>query len=232
MKASQLHVFLCLIFSVALISCNGDDDTNSISEESSGEFQGTQEDIANFVSQDILDTWIEMGLVINTGNTPPIINGVYEMSPRVVESTNIPNDYEPGTEIVPITFYFENQNNDMLTFDYSDIEAGVSEAAGDLSYISGTGNRFSAFVRATANYGDNEAILIQAISGVLTTDGFTDTQQALFMFDNKGNVNSVFIENGTGRIFVDEDGDIEKVESRRPQILKHIKRGAATIKLK
>ncbi len=209
---------LCFFLTFYLTSCSSDDDSGSYEEEVVDDegFQGTEEDIANFVTQDILDVITELGFVIYTGNNPPIINGVFEISPRVVENTNIPNDYAIGYEISPTEIYFENQDNDALTFDYKEIEQNISESVGDLSYVSGSGNDFSAFVRTTITASEQNAILIIAISGTATSSGFTGTQQALFMLDNMGNPQGVFIENGQGRIFKDEDGSVDLLEDRRP----------------
>ena len=232
MKKYLFLLPLCLCVSFYLTSCSSDDDSGSDEEEEIIDdegFQGTEEDIANFVTQDILDVITELGFVIHTGNNPPIISGVFEINPRVLENTNIPNDYAIGYEISPTEIYFENQNNSTLTFDYKEIEENISESLGDLSYVSGSGNDFSAFVRSTITAGEQSAISITAISGTVNSSGFTSTQQALFMLDNKGNPQDVFIENGQGRIFKDEDGSVDLLEERRPINLKNNLPGASQL---
>jgi hypothetical protein len=193
------YLFVSLLF-VSVLSCSSDDDSN-------GGFDGSLSDIQNFVSPELYNIMTNLGLVIHTGNTPPMLQGGYYMQPCVLSASNIETD-NIGSNFAAQTFYLTNMNLSNLTIDYNGAGGSQSDD-GSGSFISGSGNNFSIFLTITSVISGYEADTLYVLSGTDTGDGFVDFQLAVFMKDNFGNPGGVFIENNKGRIFVDGDNLVE-----------------------
>ena len=78
------------------------------------------------------------------------------------------------------------------------------------SYITGSGNLFTAFFKVNEDNNGIAAQLLYAFSGEITENGISNIRNALFMLDNFGNI-PPFIENNTGRVFKDSDGMADRL---------------------
>lgn len=199
MKKSLVYLF---VLGLLFASCSKDDDKNS------NEFDGSSSSISDYVGQELLDTMIDMGLIIHRGSRPPNIEGSYMMSPAILENTNVETDVI-GTVFNDQYFKFYEQNG--LELMYSGYGGSQSDV-GVGSFISGDGKLFSVFLILESDIQGYKADTIFVMSGKVTDDGFVDFQMAAFMKDNHGNPGGVFIENDRGRIFVDGDGLVDKIE--------------------
>ena len=201
--------FILFVLTFALFDCSSDDDTNTIIQE------GTLADLKNWANPEIIEAIENQGFNIHEGTNPPNIEGSYQISPRVLEATNVPNDFSIGTTFFRINLMFSEQNNNSLTVNFVGEELNQS---GDVhntqsvenflenSYITGSGNSFTVFFKVTeVNGNDNEARILYAFSGNITEDGISNIQNALFMLNNFGQ-DEIYIANNTGRIFRDSDG--------------------------
>lgn len=191
-----------LLFSFLFFGCSKDDDGGSNS------FDGSINSISNFVGSDILDTMIDLGMNINSGDNPPNIVGEYLSSPNVLENSNVPSDW-PGRVFSDYQSEFSNQQG--LQIDFSGFHpTGNQIDEGYGSFISGDGNLFSVFLITETEIRDSKADTVIVYSGEISPDGIYSYQRAIFMKDNHGN-STVFLENGQGRILVDEDGLAERI---------------------
>ena len=166
-------------------------------------FNGSTQSIRNYTTPQLLAIISAMGLQINPGNSPPMVNGDYLASRLRLYASNIPND-EINSIFADTSFKLENQNRQKLTLDLSYMTANGSEfSRRNKAVISGNGNRFSIFAKQTIteDFGTAESIIV--VSGELTETGITDFQFALFILDNHGV--SDFIANNHGRLFYDAD---------------------------
>ncbi len=204
MKALK-HILLILCLSALFTSCSNDDENNT------DEFDGSIESIENFYTPELLDALVNLGFNINTGENPPIVNGDYLLSPNILEVSNVSGD-QPGNSFNNVQIEISNQSNESLTLNFNANDGGSIE--GIESYISGSGNNFSIFLKVENTTPDNHTwIGAYAYSGTLTSEGFTNFQFALIMLDDLGDPNNNLIENNSGRLFIDEDGLVEKVNS-------------------
>ncbi|QAA82274.1 hypothetical protein EI546_11330 [Aequorivita sp. H23M31] len=195
---------LLMILSLVLfVSCSKDDDNKA------GEFDGSQDSVAEFLGADLLETLLDLGLIINTGNTPPNIAGEFLMAPVILQKSNVQGDY-PGMSFPDYQMKFMNQIG--LNVDFSGFHTtGVQRDIGDGSFISGSGKGFTVFLITETDISGYKADTAMVISGTMTEDGIKDVQFALFMKDNHGNPGGVFIDNQKGRIIIDGDGLCEKI---------------------
>lgn len=188
------------VFILLFAACSKDDDGGNT------DFDGSMQDIKEFVGSELLDTIVDMGMVINPGNKPPNIEGKYLMSPTILENSNVPSDY-PGMIFNDLLLEFSRQNGLEIEFTGEQVS---SSSVGKGSFISGSGKDFSVFLNAiTVREGQpNEMEQIFVFSGTVATEGIHDLQLAFFMVENNGN--SGVIDNGQGRIFMDGDGFSER----------------------
>ena len=193
----NLNVIILVVLSVALFSCSKDD-------EETKEFDGSIKSIENFFSPEVLTAMRDLGFIFNTGVNPPIINGSYLISPLISQSSSVPDDVI-GTVYADALLKFSNQLNEKLIVDYESIQ-GTSSQVGVNSFISGSDNKFSVFLKVKNIQDGNTSVLAIAYSGVLTANGIENVQHVLIMLDDNGDPKGNLIENNTGRLFIDKDG--------------------------
>jgi hypothetical protein len=197
MKALKF-LFVLLALTLSFTSCSKDDDGDD------SEFDGSIDAIENFYTPELLDALNDLGFVINTGNNPPIMDGTYLTNPNLLENSNIPND-NIGSTYVDLQLKFFNQNNQNLTLEFEGLEnTTVIESV--QSFISGSGDDFSVFLKVESTRGGHTCIVAYAFTGTLTEEGLINYQNALVMLDDKGDPLNDLIENNTGRLFIDGDG--------------------------
>ncbi len=211
------NVFLktvVLFFIIVVSSCTSNDEdespleANGLTEESLLEANGLTAAINDLLPQEILDEMISLGMIINSGETPPNIEFAYLGSPLELIGSNIPGD-PIGAIFEDYLFQFSNQINEELTIELK-YRSGPETGSGLGSFIVGVGNKFTVFSELRVMVEDNLAQGIYVLSGVLTEEGINDLKVANFMIDNFGNPQNIFIENGEGRVFEDTDNFSEK----------------------
>jgi len=191
---------------------NGDDTLILPEKNSKIESNGLSKDINSFISEDLLYKIKSMGMPINTGGNPPMIENYYLMTPCILKSSNISID-EIGKEYVDLFVKFSQQNNNDLTITIGEKYEG-SIGTGTGGYVVGDGNKFTVVGNMETKHTDgtitNTAVIY---SGTISNGGIIDFYYALFMVNDHGDVKNQYIENGQGRVFYDSDGFSEKTAS-------------------
>ncbi|WP_298341267.1 hypothetical protein [uncultured Algibacter sp.] len=197
----RLLFVLLTVSPFLLFNCSNNDDDNNQDEG----FDGSIEDIRDFYNDDLVDALEDLGFNLNTGNNPPNIEGVYFVSPLLLEASSVTGDIV-GMPFNDYTITFSNQNNSALTIDYFG-DQGNQIDQGSGSFISGDDDNFTVLLITTSTDESNNTTADSAISisGVLTDGGIENIQMAFMMLDNKGNPNGEWIPNNTGRIAYDSD---------------------------
>lgn len=189
-----------IVFVLLIAACSKDDD--------GGGFDGSMEDIIDFAGSELLDSIVGMGMVIHPGNNPPNIEGKF-LEEHILESSNVPNERRLGERFPDFDMEFTNQRGLKVDF-YAEEDISQSNTTiGEGSLISGEGDVFSVFLKVKSEIDGKIAEGIIIISGKMVFEGIYDYKFANFMLDNHGH-ESRFIPNNTGRIFVDEDGLVER----------------------
>jgi hypothetical protein len=198
MRLSKSLFYLFILITL-LASCQKEEEPK-INE------RGLTPQITSIVPNWALDTLENYGMLIHGGSHPPDISGSFVASPHVLESSNIPFDYQ-GRVFPDFFFAFHQLNLDDLTLKF-DSHNGPERAEGVGAYMVGESDRFSVFIakEATDTNSGTTADLVCVISGKYTTSGIEDYQQALIMVDDHGDPANYFIENGQCRLFIDQDG--------------------------
>ncbi|HHW81595.1 MAG TPA: hypothetical protein GX746_07890 [Bacteroidales bacterium] len=196
--------------------------TNSVGTAYGNElrYNGLTEDINEFLPEEILDEIKDLGLTIHTGTTPPNIEGVYSLSPQVLKNSNRPYDVI-GQRYADSRIQISSQDNSKLTASFESVELDfegnvISSSIGDdgyIAYLVGDESNFSLFIRVVSTRTTGEsAELVYAYSGIIGEDSIESLHLVLIMVDNNGR-DDIFIANGEGRLFYDEDGVSERIPS-------------------
>jgi len=194
MKKALFSLMMILsVLTLGLTSCKKEDDELS-------------KDIQNFVSDDVLEQIVDMGMVINKGIDPPDMEGEYLASPYELIGTTVADDYSLGTIFADYYFRLYDQDNDDLTIKL-DYYNGGEEGSGLGGFIAGNGKDFSVFIEVESEYSGYEATLLHVISGTMVDGDIEDFYFTNYMLDNNDNDGGVWIENDEGRVLIDSDGN-------------------------
>ncbi|HBG23885.1 MAG: hypothetical protein A2X17_07105 [Bacteroidetes bacterium GWF2_41_61] len=180
---------------------------------------GLTEDINNLVPESIIDELKRLGMPVNTGITPPVVNGIYSLTQFVLKNSNITNDWANGTRFNDLRIRLYDQNNTNLTIKYEDVSinyttgAQTGTSSGTSAFIVGNGNLFTVFVRVISTRPTGEsAELVYIVSGSMAGVNISALHWANFMLNNNG-YTTIYMANGSGRVFYDLDGLSEKIIS-------------------
>ncbi|WP_323787927.1 hypothetical protein [Psychroserpens sp.] len=192
---------LVLVMIALVFSCSSDDGNV---QGAADEFDGSLESVEDFFSPELVEALLDLGFIINTGDNPPNLEGVYFSSPVVLEASSVPSDVI-GTTFLDYTSEFSNQDNSTLTLDFVGSQQSVQSDEGFGTFVSGDGDLFSVYLKTTTTIGSFDAESALAISGRMTQDGIEDFKIAFFMLNDNGDPEEVYIENNTGRLLYDSD---------------------------
>jgi hypothetical protein len=199
----KITILTAVLVLASLWGCSSNNDSGSALVDPNG----LTKDINDIVPDSLLQLIKLLGMPVNTGGSPPNIQGAYLLSQFILDSTNIANDYPVGTRFADYNLNFTNQNYKNLTVNIDYVNGGET-GNGIGSYIVGKGSDFSVFSRITSyNPAQTDsAYILFMFSGSKSNDGLHDMYVALFMLDDLDDPSNYFIENGSGRIFYDSDG--------------------------
>jgi hypothetical protein len=176
--------------------------------------KGSIGQLKNWANADVINAIVALGFNINEGDNPPNIEGSWRIKPRLLDKTNVPNDYSLGTEFWEYKLIFSQQDNSTLVLNFTGEEYDELGALRNTltvpnyineSFITGNGDKFTVMFQVSGPGGSTQ---LAAFSGTKTATGFTGFQEALLMIDN--NNDPGLIQNNEGRIFRDGDATVSK----------------------
>jgi hypothetical protein len=208
MQKYFLHLGLLLIVAAffALASCS---DKSSGGNGVGVEDNGLTSDINDFVPDSLIEIIEALGMPVNRGDSPPILQGYYLCSPFILINSNRPSDII-GRQYSDYYMRFYNQNTRKLTISL-DYQNYPEEGEGLGSYIVGENGNFSVFSRLTSYYLSDSAYVLLLLSGRKIANGIENLHIAAFMLDNFENPSGYFINNNDGRVFYESDSLAEEV---------------------
>ena len=159
---------------------------------------GLTQDVLKILKGGVLEKLKELGIEINGGNKPPNIEGTYSLIPDMCVKSTVPGDSWVGLRMVDAELTFSEQNNSKLTvLTYFD-ESGGQGGKGTGSFITGSGNKFSVFVKMTGHLNGLPLETIDVYSGEISSSGIKNYHCAQIV--TKGNIYTTIPE-GEGRLF-------------------------------
>ena len=192
---------MMVLLIVGVISCSKDE----ASPEPQDIPQGSLEELRSFYTDEFVDAMVAIDFNINTGNTPPNIEGSFLISPVFLSESTVEGDTLVGTLLADYLLTFSNQDNENLTIDFKGFQA-AQEDNGSGSFVTGSNGAFAVYAKTTTQALSSTAQTAIAISGVLTADGIENIQLFGAMLDDNGDPQDIFITNNTGRLLIDNDG--------------------------
>lgn len=158
--------------------------------------------ISNTIPQSMIDSLRAAGTLVYSGTNPPIINGIYLMSPDSCIYDN--GSASAGTIYADYKFRFSNQDNSAftVTVDQKNMVTGVLNTTPISSYICGSGNNFTVFILRTLSPLGIEVEQYNVLSGTLTANGVQNFQNTLYMRSKGADPNNTVVHAGTIRVFV------------------------------
>ncbi|MFH1120785.1 MAG: hypothetical protein V1775_13260 [Bacteroidota bacterium] len=199
---------LVIVLGVLSVGCKKDEKDDSKVEEN-----GLSKEINNLIPDSIITKMVDLGMPINRGETPPVLNGTYHANPFVLKASNVPND-SPGYTFSEYDLTLYEQNNDNLSVKMDYFNGGES-GSGIGGFVVGSGNNFTVFGEVNSTYMSYSAKMVHVISGTLTAAGIQNLYFANFMLDNHDNPGGIWIAEGEGRVIYDYDGFSEKETSMK-----------------
>ena len=178
---------------------------------------GFSQDIQTIVTQPVIDTLRGWGMTIYEGEQPRNVTGIYLLSPDKCIYDNTPTQWA-GQTLDDYKFRFTNQSSLTLTLDYKDVtNAGLETSSGNTGYLSGNGDSVTIFSKVTGNVNGVNYHAIIVVSGIhiYTNPGeaLSNFKWSLYMKDKDPDPNGNVMQVGGGRIFIDDNGAVAKVDT-------------------
>jgi|GEM_PF-1084723 len=193
----NLTGLLILITILAVSACKKDDPKPEVDEN------GLTPAINELISEEHLSALVDLGFDINGGGNPPSLEDNEYVISTCYISQSTAGDF-PGTTCPDFFVRLYNQEKFEITVDYRHVTQ-IGQAIG--SFIVGEDCKFTVFIEVNEIHTTSgaEARLVLGVSGKLVNNGIENIKIANLMLDNFGNVGNIWIENGTGRLFQDDD---------------------------
>lgn len=165
--------------------------------------------INNVITPEIMESLKKNGMTINSGTTPPTLNGVFLFSPAYCSFDNSGNNLQ-GSYFNDYKLQFKNQNtnNYTVSMEYKDVNDGT-DSGGDnnATYISGENNLFTVFSQVKGKSGSVNYVALDVISGEAAGGSMKDLIWSHYLVSKEGDAANIFlVPVGTTRIFTDKDG--------------------------
>lgn len=205
----KLKLIAALFLSSLLIFSCSKNETDKISEAE----QIQQRKISDIIPQKYLDTLTSLGLVINEGLKPPVVNGQFKFSPNILKKSNIAAD-KPGNKYADPSVKFYDQNNSTYDIRLIGRNLLVDNDTSISTAISGEGDKFTVYGKVRSTSGDNTAVFAIVFSGSITDGVIKNMTYGAINIDNSKGGNK-YIPEGTGRIFYEGDYTSEVLSTWR-----------------
>ncbi len=170
--------------------------------------EGFTREIRKMIPDEIMEQLEESGMTIYSGNTPPILEGTFIISPTIMISSSIANEAVPH-QFADSSYTFSNQSNHDLTIEVIQEQKSVgSKFEGTGGFIVGQDGNFTIFAEIHQEKSDSWARTAEIISGELKGNGIKNLQFSIVMLEKSGD--NDYINVGEGRLFYDGDSFSEK----------------------
>jgi hypothetical protein len=183
MKAVSVLTFV-IIAGFTFCSCSK---TNIAPAIGTTTYDSLPQAVRNIVPDSLIDTLKAHGMPLYVGNTPPIVNGIYLLTPYTIIYDNS-GLTAPGTTINDYKLKFYNQNNTTHVINYVDtgLVGGEVDTA-TTAFVTGHGNFFTLYSILNGGGGGYNYTAIDIISGELTSNGIADYEEAYSLVSSSTN---------------------------------------------
>lgn len=195
MKKILLPIF---VLSVIIFSCKKDKEKNPLGA-------GYPQALSKVLTPVIIDSLQSRGVTVNRGLTPPVINGIYYLSPNSCSYDNAWTK-SAGKFFSPYKLQFSNQNNGTsIAYAYKSVSG--NDTGGDANaFITGSGDAFTVYAQIPGSVDSVSTYTnLVVISGTVKNGIINNLKQAQYLSSKNDRYNRV-VPVGTMRIYADNDG--------------------------
>jgi hypothetical protein len=196
MKSPLLYlaVFCCIIF----FSCKKDKENNPLGDT-------YPVALSKVFTPTIMDSLIRRGVPVYSGLTPPVINGIYYLSPNYCSYDNSWTK-SAGKYFIPYKLQFSNQNGTSIAYAYKGSTSTAIDAGSDVkAFITGRDSVFTVYAQI---FGAVDSVStytnLVVISGVIKNGIISNLKQAQYILSKNDRFNRI-VPVGTMRVYVDGD---------------------------
>ena len=188
---------VCVLF--AMVSCSKSDKNEPKRFDIPSETE-------TIISEEFIAKMANNGMIINEGINPPNIEGVFATGILKMIYTSLEKDFPIGEEIKSYRFKFYDQVGTRVKTDYVN-EAFINEeqATGRGTIISGSGNKFTAYLDMNIIDSGIKTRDVSVLSGEITPNGIKDFQYGFLKIDTPGDFRNKLVPERTIRIWVSKD---------------------------
>ena len=199
-----IYVFfaaVCTLF--VLVSCSKSDSGEDQVKKSNFNIPVEAKAI---IPEELIGKMAANGMTINEGTNPPNIEGIFATGMfKLTYKSSEEDNYPIGKEIEGYRYKFYEQKGTKVKADYVH-EDLVSDdnATGKGAIISGSGNKFTAYLKLTGSFQGVTYTQGAVYSGEITANGVKDFQWAFCLLDKKNDHTNKLMPIGGIRIWVDK----------------------------
>lgn len=188
---------VCVLF--AMVSCSKSDKNEPKRFDIPSETE-------TIISEEFIAKMANNGMIINEGINPPNIEGVFATGILKMIYTSLEKDFPIGEEIKSYRFKFYDQVGTRVKTDYVN-EAFINEeqATGRGTIISGSGNKFTAYLDMNIIDSGIKTRDVSVLSGEITPNGIKDFQYGFLKIEKTGDFRNKLVPDRTIRIWVSKD---------------------------
>lgn len=157
------------------------------------------------ISEEFIGKMADNGMTINEGTTPPNIEGIFATGILEMIYTSWKEDNYPiGNQIEGYRYKFYEQKGTKVKMDYVH-ESLLSDdnATGKGVIISGSGNKFTAYMELIGSFSRSTYKQASILSGEITPSGIKDFQWAVCLLE-KNDLGNKLMQVGDIRIWIDQ----------------------------
>ena len=185
---------LCIGVYALLVSCSKSDE---------GKRFDIPEEARAIIPDKFLAEMEANGMTINEGNNPPDIQGIFDAGIFELVYSNLEKEQNTiGSTSSRYRFKFYDQQNIKIKTSYA--SDGNDIAIGQGSIISGSGNKFTAYLRVNGSTSLATYKMAIVISGEISSEGGKDFKLGICMIE-KDDPTKDLMDIGTIRVWVDQD---------------------------
>ena len=188
---------VCVLF--AMVSCSKSDKNGPKRFDIPSETE-------TIISEEFIAKMANNGMIINEGINPPNIEGVFATGILKMIYTSLEKDFPIGEEIKSYRFKFYDQVGTRVKTDYVN-EAFINEeqATGRGTIISGSGNKFTAYLDMNIIDSGIKTRDVSVLSGEITPNGIKDFQYGFLKIEKTEDFRNKLVPERTIRIWVTKD---------------------------
>ncbi len=212
-----IHTLCAVVFALlTIIGCSKSDDNNKEEEKQEKKEEKKEEkkliktsnfnipkEAKDIISEEIMGQMAANGMTINEGMNPPDIQGIFNANTFELVYSNLEEENK-GIGLISLDYYFKFYDQKNIKIKTSFTSGGDNIASEQESIISGSGNKFTVYMRVSGTKREATYKIAIVISGEINSEGIRNCMVGLYMLE-KNDPNNEILAVKRIRIWVNHD---------------------------